>query len=184
MTAIYLVARSSWAQKHERGLGLGSGKFRKLLILLSAGGCVLGCASSQGTAFDRQLLLELEEQNTRLEAEVTRLREEKLSADRESDCSADKDPQPTAHLDGGRENLPVVEMMPMKSEEELESGEVLIRPAVPLPEEQPVDEHTRPVLKVHGQHEAWVYHRPVTAEDRAAKTDPVFKSKKSPEESN
>lgn len=183
MATIYLVARSLRARRPERSIRLGAGKLLKILILFTIASSLLGCASTQGTAFDRQLLLELEEKNTRLEAEVTRLREEKLRAAPETDCSADDDPSATdAAPDERPLNLPVVEMNPTDSVEELEPRTAMIRPAEPPPEEEPLDGDTRPVLKVHGRHEAWVYHRPATEEDRQAKTDPPRASKKLPEE--
>jgi hypothetical protein len=153
-----------------------------ILLFLSSGG--LACASTQGTAFDRQLLLELEEKNVRLEAEVTRLREEKLRADRKSDCSAEQRESAPSASEDGPENLPVVEMSPRRLEDDVDSGDASIRAAEPLPEEEPIDDDTRPVLTVRGKHEAWVSHRPVTAEDRKAKSESASESKKLPQESN
>lgn len=184
MAPIYLVARRFWAQKCERTLGLALGKSLKLLILLSFSCCFLACASSQGTAFDRQLLVESEEKNARLEAEVTRLREEKLRGEPKSDCLAKSRAATTLSSDDSPENLPVVEMNPPEPGEELEAGAAVIRPAESLPEEEPVDDDTRPVLKVRGRHEAFVYHRAVTAEDREAKTGPASDSTPLPEDSN
>jgi hypothetical protein len=129
-----------------------------------------GCASRQGTAFDRQMLLELEEKNVRLEAEVTRLREETLKAEERGKCSAaqaaksEGDSEP--RLQAPPPHLPEVRMTPSASSNELPAGAAVIRPAADLPEEEEVDPNTRPVLKVRGQHEAWVYHRPLTDDDR------------------
>lgn len=182
MTTISQVARGFWAEKRCRPVEMRNAKYLKLLYLLFLGGSTLGCASSQATAFDRQLLVELEEKNVRLEAEVTRLREEKLHGDRKSDCLAGDGQEATSESDGP-EPLPVVEMSPPAPEEELAAGDAMIRPAEPPAEEEPIDDDTRPVLKVRGKHEAWVYHRAVTAEDRKAKTDPASESKTPPEES-
>lgn len=185
MATIYLVAARFWAEKCERTLGLGSGKYLKLLILFFLMGPTVGCASGQGTAFDRQLLLELEEQNTRLEAEVTRLREEKLRRDPKSDCSAGSQKTASSAPEEAPENLPLAPMISELPRDELEAGEAVIRPAEPPAEEEVADdETTRPVLTVRGKHEAWVYHRPVTAEDRKAKSDPASHPKKLPQESS
>lgn len=145
-----------------------------MLSFCSLAAVLFGCASSRGTVLDRDLLLELEEQNARLEAEVTRLREEKLRSVRKADCSAQSEgAMGDREQDAAPKDLPVVQLEPAIGADELESGDAIVRPAKPIEEEEPVDEDTRPVLKVRGQHEAWVYHRPVTAEDRKAKTDPT-----------
>lgn len=160
-----------------RRLRLRQGGVRKLLkplCFISWIALLSGCATGRGSGLDRDPLLELEEQNARLEAEVTRLRDEKLRLARTADCSAQS--SEAAGRAAGEEvssSLPVVQMEPASSPDELESGEAIVRPAEPVEEEEPIDEDTRPVLKVRGQHEAWVYHRPITAEDRKAKTDPV-----------
>lgn len=180
MTTISLNARGFWAGKGRSPLAARNGKYLKLLLLFLLSGASTGCAGSQATAFDRQLLLELEEKNVRLEAEVTRLREEKLRGDRKSACSAEASTDKTSNSEGP-EALPVVEMSSEAPLQELTPGEVMIRPAEPLPEEEPIDDDTRPVLKVRGKHEAWVYHRAVTAEDRKAKTDPAIDSKALPD---
>lgn len=183
MATIYLVAAGRLAGRCERMLGLDSCKYLKLLVLSLLVSTAVGCASSQGTAFDRQLLLELEEQNTRLEAEVTRLREEKLRRDPKSDCLAGSQETVAADPEDSPENLPLAPITPEASGDELEMGDAVIRPAEPPAEDEATDDDTtRPVLTVRGKHEAWVSHRPVTAEDRKAKSDRVSHPKTLPQD--
>lgn len=148
--------------------GISGIKSLKCLAFVAFCWASLGCASRTSTAFDRQLLVELEEKNARLEAEVTRLREEKLRAAREVGCP-DVDEATGDGEDEPPSDLPLVKVDPSE-EGELPDGAALVRPAAPVPQEDPVPEGTRPVLKVRGQHEAWVFHRPLTAEDKKAKS--------------
>lgn len=182
MTTISPDAGGFGAKKGRRPFARRDAKCSNLLCLFLVAGAHLGCASGQATAFDRQLLVELEEKNTRLEAEVTRLREEKLRGDRKSACGTRAATESAAESKAP-EALPVVEMSPEAPLQELASGQVMIRPAEAVPEEEPIDDDTRPVLKVRGKHEAWVYHRAVTAEDRKAKTDLAIDSKTLSDES-
>lgn len=49
----------------------------------------------------------------------------------------------------------------------------LVRLSPPLDEdEEPISQDTRPVLKGRGQHEAWVYHRPVSSKEAPAQSNP------------
>ena len=157
----------------EFRLALNVRKSLKRLGLIGGIFLLGGCASGQATAFDRQVLLELEEKNVRLEAEVTRLREETLSAESRTGCSPSrsaetkKEVRAVPAMQGAPASLPEVRMTPSPSAGELPVGAAVIRPAADVPEEEEVDPNTRPVLKVRGEHEAWVYHRPLTDDDRA-----------------
>ena len=144
----------------------------KILVFVCFSLFLAGCASGQSTAFDRQMLLELEEKNVRLEAEVTRLREETLSAESRTSCAPSKSTETQEGVrtgsggQGAPASVPEVRMTPSPSAGELPVGAAVIRPAADVPEEEEADPNTRPVLKVRGDHEAWVYHRPLTDDDR------------------
>lgn len=147
-------------------------KSLKIFMFLSFFGIssgLLGCGAASQRRLESQMIADLETENARLQTEVTTLQEQKLEAER-SACLKRPDREPESSpraVPAPRPTLPVVRMAPEDQAEERPVGEsdeavVSIRPASPEDqEEEAAPSGTRPVLKVRGQHEAWVYHRPI-----------------------
>lgn len=167
---------SSWGPPFEaRGSGERH-KYWKMLGIFIFLQAAVGCAGAQGPIGDRDQLIELQEENVRLEAQITRLREENLRAGKGASCHEGPRPAgaPADTEPGAMEppaDLPVVRMGPDEAAPtdravSPEGGSASVRPAAPVDEAEPEPQPgTRPVLKVRGQHEAWVYHRPVVADE-------------------
>jgi hypothetical protein len=119
------------------------------------------------------MVADLQSENARLQTEITTLLEQKLAAERHA-C-LDRPAQTSAgRAKDEAPDVPVVRMAPVDEDAESTSGEgeqkLSIRPAEPVEaEEEPMTTPpgTRPVLKVRGQHEAWVYHRPLDETEKA-----------------
>jgi hypothetical protein len=150
-------------------------KNMKLFIFLSLSGsssALFGCGATAQNSLESQMIADLESENARLQTEVTTLQEQKLEAERSAcqkrpDRKPEKSPQ---EAPPERPELPVVRMVPQDKNEEGPSQSagndktlVSIRPSSFSEEEEGVPPGTRPVLKVRGEHEAWVYHRPLEA---------------------
>jgi outer membrane murein-binding lipoprotein Lpp len=153
----------------------GSGSARACVCLIVVTGALSsGCATTARTAHAEQVQ-DLRRENDRLEAELTELREQKLQVERgvcekAAPQTAEKLPRPEA--DSDLPDLPVVKMEPGKdSSEEVEGPVVSLRPAALPEEEKELPSDVRPVLKVSGQHEAWVYHRRVTGPEPDGEVD-------------
>lgn len=151
----------------------------KLLGFIALSCAFAGCATPLRAKSVADSEHDLALENERLEAQVTELQEQLLKADRVHSCfnkkqaealkAENKDLQ--AQIERARRDakLPTVSLQPEVDSEE-ETPEVAEAPSVSL---FPADERsgesasTRPVLKVRGEHEAWVYHRPLEQDERA-----------------
>jgi len=160
-----------------------------------------GCASGQRASETERKLSHLQAENQRLSRELGSLRE-RLSVQKPEPtlCSASTTPRyrdpdpPTTPSPAGRNDaptdvlkgrlLPIVKLSPQATEHRADG--ISIRESEPEPEaDEPAG--TRPVLKVHGQHEAWVYHRTVegpepTGIEVASGDDPVVTAPATPTE--
>jgi hypothetical protein len=124
-------------------------------------------AGAQSTSVHKKMD-ELRSENARLEAQLTELSEQKLQAERNGCAEPAAKPQKVTSLPAETEEtslLPVVKMGPEDLAQGDEGPVTSVRPAQPVEEEDDIPVGMRPVLKVRGQHEAWVYHRPVSDSD-------------------
>lgn len=145
----------------------------KLLTIVLLGAAQVGCGTLRSRGTEDSLMETLRAENERLEAELLELREESLGEERRAGCSKPA-PVPSEESLGLSEMAPDEELSrvvlaPEPENEAEETEERDFSASVRLfPEDELAgdSEHTRPVLKVRGQHEAWVYHRPVDETDR------------------
>lgn len=152
-----------------------------IFILLSS---VVACGQQSIRPPEHDQLIELEQKNARLEAEVTELQEkillEQKSVEQRCEKSDSKQPSPAQtqetlapEASPVPPELEVVRLHPEAAEgeepvpEEEDFSQVRSSPGEAVTNEVD-DDSTRPVLKVRGAHEAWVYHRPVTEKDEPA----------------
>lgn len=157
-----------------RDLGQGNNhKVMKLLLIILLLPAAVACGRGQQGARAPQLE-ELRAENDRLEAELTELREQKLTAER-GVCSEQEvvAPAPEPKVVQGEElpDLPVIKLEPGNVSEE-EGPVVSLRPAAD-PDDADIPSDVRPVLKVRGQHEAWVYHRRVETSESSVGPAPT-----------
>lgn len=167
-----------WA-RHWQSVSLSGRKHLKSLAIFSIFASMLGCGSQAIVPPKHDEMIQLEEKNSRLEAEVTELREKILSEKRKVDTACTAAAAKSApHIDKQElepvetpPELAVVRLEPEHNPDEPDEnpdfGQNLSSPGSPNSDE-PLDESTRPVLKVHGRHEARVYHRPLDAADALA----------------
>ncbi|GEM_PF-3293282 len=145
---------------------------RKIVIIFILMGSAAGCASGPRASQRGELLGQLQEENTRLEQEVTRLREEKLRKSRVSGpCKVEKD-ESSPEQERSEPSAPSLPTLVLAPEGE-KGTEALPIPVATLVQAHSLSENSsqddlRPVLKVRGEHEAWVYHRPLKASEREA----------------
>ena len=169
------------------GATLLSCNYLKSIVIIGFCGALMGCGKQSIIPPRQDEMIQLEEKNSRLEAEVTELRERILSEKRkaqvacgENSAKEDDQTETASHINKQEleptdtpPELAVVRLEPEQYGESAEAdadpdfGQSLSSPGSPNSEE-PIDESTRPVLKVHGRHEAWVYHRPLDAADASA----------------
>jgi len=139
----------------------------KLLGIIFLSPIAFACSGAPLPVAESAELQRLRTDNARLERELTEIRENALVDEEKSACRP---------VSSGEEKvkappLPVVQLRPEEDPQEQEgevSFEVKSSPGVPF---APPEEHsaaTRPVLKVRGEHEAWVYHRPLESKERTA----------------
>jgi hypothetical protein len=159
-----------------------AGKYLKLIAFIGFSGLFWGCGSHAIVPPAHDEMIQLEEKNSRLEAEVTELREKILAEQRLATGCADKplktapspesdinkQPPELGELADDAPELAVVRLQPDAASEETEAdpdfGQNVSSPG-DANSDEPIDDSTRPVLKVHGRHEARVYHRPLDAAD-------------------
>ena len=169
------------------GAEVSGRNYLKTIVIIGFCVALVGCGKQSMVPPQQDEMIQLEEKNSRLEAELTELREAILSEKRKAqaacnDNSAKHDAlsETASHInkqDPEPNDMPpelaVVRLEPERTGESAEAeadpdfGQNLSSPGSPNSDE-PIDESTRPVLKVHGRHEAWVYHRPLDAADAPA----------------
>ena len=146
----------------------------------------VSCATQPSSVQMANDLSQLSSENERLRNELTALQERSIAAERP--CAPSEGPehavaaamaaapsdeaQPSAESSQAgplrphpaKPDLPVVRLTPTGAAADAGAEqEPLLAPASE-PAEDTDDASTRPVLKVRGKHEAWVYHRPVEPE--------------------
>ncbi len=166
-------------------------KLLKLLGVLFLASSSSACAGLASAKAGDDRMSELRAENDRLEAELLELRESYLSKQRHQGCPAipsqGEGETPTESVPEPDGELPVVKLAP----EPLEGGDDPVErdfnASVRLfheDERSGESQETRPVLKVRGQSEAWVYHRRLDEAERTeAALVPVSPSGKRPTQS-
>lgn len=157
----------------------------KSIALLPLFFLLAGCGSQAIVPPAHDEMIQLEEKNARLEAELTELREKILAEERSTKAACAPKQSPTVvrdqdinkqkpelgELADEAPELAVVTLAPNPDIDDAEAdadfGQNRSSPGAANSEE-PIDESTRPVLKVHGRHEARVYHRLLDAADGPA----------------
>jgi len=150
----------------SRNLAWISVKWLKLVKIILISFFLSACAAGGKAAQNADLFEELRAENTRLEERLTDLREQNLRKERKSpSCPVLAAEVPVDQAP----SLPLVKMGPEPEEEEevepnFSSVSASSISAHSQPE-TPIKSNIRPVLKVRGEHEAWVYNRPLKASE-------------------
>lgn len=148
----------------------------KSLIFIMILGLVLilsGCGAGVSASWQKKVD-ELRTENARLEAQLTEASEGKLQAERNACITPAVEPKEVVEAPSADDEVPQLPVVKLGPEESaLEEGPLIsVRPAAPSEDDEEIPQGVRPVLKVRGQHEAWVYHRPVSASEPSLDTAP------------